>query len=72
MMSRTASATRMPQRVAPRPAPIPPGRRRAATVGLWLLVASSIFFLPDAFVRWFLPKDALAAIAVVLASVAVA
>ncbi len=72
VMSRTASATRMPQRVAPRPAPIPPGRRRAATVGLWLLVASSIFFLPDAFVRWFLPKDALAAIAVVLASVAVA
>ena len=71
-MSRTVPAKRMPQRAAARPAPVPPGRRRAATVALWLLVASSIFFLPDAFVRWFLPKDALAAIAVVLASVGVA
>jgi O-antigen ligase len=35
-------------------------------------VGSLIFFLLDAFVRWFLPKDALAAIAVVFASVAVA
>ncbi|WP_241984300.1 O-antigen ligase family protein [Cryobacterium sp. Hb1] len=71
-MSRTVPAKRMPQRGAPRPVLVPPGRRRAATVALWLLVASSIFFLPDAFVRWFLPKDALAAIAVVLASVGVA
>ncbi|WP_241992095.1 O-antigen ligase family protein [Cryobacterium lyxosi] len=71
-MSRTVPAKRMPQRGAPRPVLDPPGRRRAATVALCLLVASSIFFLPDAFVRWFLPKDALAAIAVVLASVGVA
>ena len=72
MMSRTVAAKRMPHRGTPRPVVVPPGRLRAATVALWLLVASSIFFLPDAFVRWFLPKDALAAIAVVLASVAAA
>ena len=62
----------MQQRAPQKPVPVPPARLRAATVALWLLVGSSIFFLPDAFVRWFLPKDALAAIAVVLASVAVA
>ncbi|TFB86766.1 hypothetical protein E3O10_14245 [Cryobacterium luteum] len=72
MMSKAIPATRMPQRQVPRPAAIPPARRRAATAALWLLIASSIVFLPDAFVRWFLPKDALAAIAVALASVAVA
>lgn len=71
-MSRRILAKRMPQRKVPKPIPTPPARVRAATVAVWLLVASSIFFLPDAFVRWFLPKDALAAIAVVLASVAVA
>ncbi|WP_104083567.1 O-antigen ligase family protein [Cryobacterium sp. Y11] len=71
-MSRTVPTKRMPQRTTPRPVPVPPARLRAATVALWLLVASSIFFLPDAFVRWFLPKDALAACAVVLASLAVA
>lgn len=45
---------------------------RSATAAIWLLVLATIVLLPDAFVRWFLPKDALAALAVVLASVAVA
>ena len=47
-------------------------RLRAATVATWLLVLASIVLLPDAFVRWFLPKDLLAAAAVTVASVAVA
>lgn len=47
-------------------------RLRAATVAIWLLVLASIVLLPDAFVRWFLPKDLLAAAAVAVASVAVA
>ncbi|TFD47320.1 hypothetical protein E3T55_15355, partial [Cryobacterium frigoriphilum] len=47
-------------------------RLRAATVAIWLLVLASIVLLPDAFVRWFLPKDLVAAAAVAVASVAVA
>ncbi|MFC5930972.1 O-antigen ligase family protein [Cryobacterium melibiosiphilum] len=47
-------------------------RLRAATVAIWLLVLASIVLLPDAFVRWFLPKDLVAAAAVAIASVAVA
>ena len=46
--------------------------QRAATAAIWMLVLASIVLLPDAFVRWFLPKDVLAAIAVAGASVAVA
>ena len=45
---------------------------RAAATAIWMLVLASIVLLPDAFVRWFLPKDALAAIAVAGASAAVA
>ena len=71
-MSTVVTAKRMPRRGKAKPVPVPPTQRHAATAALWLLVASLIFFLPDAFVRWFLPKDALAAIAIMLASVAVA
>lgn len=46
-------------------------RTRSATAAVSLLVLASIVLLPDAFVRWFLPKDALAAIAITLSSVAV-
>ncbi len=51
---------------------VTPARERAATAAVWLLVLASIVLLPDAFVRWFLPKDVLAAIAVAVASFAVA
>jgi hypothetical protein len=37
-----------------------------------MVVLASIVLLPDAFVRWFLPKDLLAAAAVAVASVAMA
>jgi len=45
-------------------------RTRSANAAVWLFVLASIVLLPDAFVRWFLPKDALAAIAITLSSVA--
>ncbi|MDY7542563.1 MULTISPECIES: O-antigen ligase family protein [unclassified Cryobacterium] len=43
-------------------------RERLGAIAIWLLVLASVALWPDAFVRWFLPKDALAAIAVVLAA----
>ncbi|MCI4658255.1 O-antigen ligase family protein [Cryobacterium zhongshanensis] len=43
-------------------------RERLGALSIWLLVLASIVLWPDAFVRWFLPKDALAAIAVVCAA----
>lgn len=60
-----------PSRTAPRERTASPGRERTAAAAVWLLVLASIVLLPDAFVRWMLPKDVLAAIAVALASVAV-
>jgi len=63
-----------PQRPHPsgRGRPASPGRERTGTVAIWLIVLASIVLLPDAFMRWFLAKDALAAVAVAAASVAVA
>lgn len=37
---------------------------------MWVLVLATIVLLPSAFDRWFLPKDAVAAVAVLLSSVA--
>ena len=51
---------------------VPPSKERAATAALWLIVLATIVLLPDAFVRWFLPKDAVAAMAVAVASVGAA
>lgn len=61
-----------PKPMAPHEPVAAPLRERTATAAVWLLVLASIVLLPDAFVRWMLPKDVLAAIAVVLASVAIA
>lgn len=58
----------MAHRTSPADQRVSPARERFGTAAIWLLVLASIVLWPDAFVRWFLPKDALAAIAVVLAS----
>ncbi len=51
---------------------VSPNRERVGTVAVWLLLLACIGVLPDAFIRWFLPKDAVAGIAVAVSSVAVA
>lgn len=44
--------------------------RRWGTAAIWVALVAVIVFLPDGMTRWFLPKDALLAIAAVLASLA--
>ncbi|MCP2032106.1 O-antigen ligase [Okibacterium sp. HSC-33S16] len=44
--------------------------RRWSTAATWVALIAVIVFLPDGMTRWFLPKDALLAIAAVLASLA--
>ncbi|MDO9395710.1 MAG: hypothetical protein Q7T71_04105, partial [Herbiconiux sp.] len=44
------------------------GRRAVAIAAVWVAVLASVVFLPEAMTRWFLPKDALFAVAAVGAS----
>jgi hypothetical protein len=46
----------------------PARSRRFALAALWLAVLATVVFLPEAYTRWFLPKDALFAVAAVAAS----
>ncbi|MFB2586731.1 O-antigen ligase family protein [Herbiconiux liukaitaii] len=43
-----------------------------ARAGLWLAAAALVVFLPEGMIRWFLPKEALFAVAVLAASVTMA
>lgn len=48
---------------------LPVGRPdRSRSLGVWLAVLALVVFLPDAFTRWFLPKELMLLIALVFAS----